>query len=86
MANQIVVKYYHNMFRKLFELDRSQARRFARLTFNQQKIAVEGIIQHLRASKHNDSNPDIHAIKEIIDGAQIGQRVFDRTSNDETIF
>lgn len=86
MANQIVVKNYHNMYSKLLELDRSQARRFARLTFNQQTIAVEGIIEHLRASKHNGSNPDILAIKEIIDGAQIGQRVFDRTSNDETIF
>jgi hypothetical protein len=85
MALQVVVKYYHKMFSKLFELDRSQARRFARLTFNQQTIAVEGIIEHLRASKHNRSNPDIHAIKEIIDGAQEEQRVFDRTSNDETI-
>ncbi len=82
MANEIIVKNYHKMYSKLFELDRIQARRFARLTFSQQKIAVEGIIKHLRASQKNDNNPDIHAIREIIDRALEKQRVFDGSSDE----
>ncbi len=86
MQAQSEVKYYQKMFSKLLELDKIQARRFAKLTFHKQRIAVEGIIKHLRASKNNGNDPDVFAIKEIIDGAQIGKRVFDRTSNDEEFF
>ena len=39
-------------------------------------IATEGIIRHLAACDRMDVNPDISAIREIIDDALSGKRVY----------
>jgi len=66
----------------IFEIDEIQARRFAKLSGTPQEIATEGIIRHLRACSRMDVNPDVAALREIIDDAQLGRRVFAETSND----
>ena len=39
-------------------------------------IATEGIIRHLAACDRMDVNPDISAVREIIDDALNGRRVY----------
>jgi hypothetical protein len=40
------------------------------------EIATEGIIRHLRACDRMDVNPDTSAVREIIDDALNGRRVY----------
>lgn len=53
-----------------------QARRFARLTGTANEIATEGIIRHLAACARHDVPPDFRAIREIIDDALNGDRIY----------
>lgn len=53
-----------------------QARRFSHLTGTTLEIATEGIIRHLAACNRTDINPDVSAIREIIDDALNGRRVY----------
>ncbi|MBK9164758.1 MAG: hypothetical protein IPM21_12790 [Acidobacteria bacterium] len=67
---------------RILQIDHIQARRFAKLQGETVDIASEGIIRHLRACAKMDVNPDASAVREIIDDALNGRRVFAETSND----
>ena len=67
---------------RILQIDHIQARRFSKLTGETLEIATEGIIRHLRACARMDVNPDASAVREIIDDALNGRRVFAETSND----
>jgi hypothetical protein len=67
---------------RVLQIDHIQARRFSKLTGITLDIATEGIIRHLRACVRMDVNPDASAVREIIDDALNGRRVFAETSND----
>jgi len=67
---------------RILQIDHIQARRFAKLSGAPLEIASEGIIRHLRACARMDVNPDASAVREIIDDALNGRRVFAETSND----
>ena len=68
---------------RILQIDHIQARRFSKLTGETMEIATEGIIRHLRACARMDVNPDASAVREIIDDALNGRRVFAETSNDQ---
>ena len=67
---------------RILQIDHIQARRFSKLTGDAVGIATEGIIRHLRACARMEVNPDASAVREIIDDALNGRRVFAETSND----
>ena len=67
---------------RLKRIDHIQARRFSKLNGRPLNIATEGIVRHLRACDRMEVNPDISAVREIIDDALNGRRVFAETSND----
>jgi hypothetical protein len=67
---------------RILQIDHIQARRFTKLTGDSIEIATQGIIRHLRACARMDVNPDASAVREIIDDALNGRRVFAETSND----
>lgn len=67
---------------RILRIDHIQARRFSKLNGVALDIAVEGIVRHLRACDKMDVNPDASAVREIIDDALNGRRVFAETSND----
>ena len=67
---------------RILQIDHIQARRFTKLNGDSIDIATQGIIRHLRACARMDVNPDASAIREIIDDALNGRRVFAETSND----
>lgn len=67
---------------RILQIDHIQARRFTKLSGDSIDIATQGIIRHLRACARMDVNPDASAIREIIDDALNGRRVFAETSND----
>lgn len=68
---------------RILQIDHIQARRFSKLGGETMEIATEGIIRHLRACARMDVNPDASAVREIIDDALNGRRVFAETSNDQ---
>ena len=61
---------------RLKMIDHIQARRYSKLTGPALDIATEGIIRHLRACDKMDVNPDVAAVREIIDDALNGRRVY----------
>lgn len=67
---------------RVLQIDHIQARRLSKLAGDALDIASEGIIRHLRACARMDVNPDASAVREIIDDALNGRRVFAETSND----
>ena len=67
---------------RILQIDHIQARRFSKLSGEALEIASEGIIRHLRACARMDVNPDASAVREIIDDALNGRRVFAEVSND----
>ena len=67
---------------RVLQIDHIQARRLSKLAGDALEIASEGIIRHLRACARMDVNPDASAVREIIDDAINGRRVFAETSND----
>jgi len=64
---------------RLMRIDHIQARRFSKLTGMAFDIATEGIIRHLKACDRMDVNPETSAVREIIDDALNGRRVFAET-------
>ena len=64
---------------RLMRIDHIQARRFSKLTGMSLDIATEGIIRHLKACDRMDVNPETSAVREIIDDALNGRRVFAET-------
>ena len=67
---------------RILQIDHIQARRFSKLTGVTLEIASEGILRHIKACARLDCNPDSSAIREIIDDALNGRKVFASTSND----
>jgi hypothetical protein len=67
---------------RILRIDHIQARRYSKLTGVALDIATEGIMRHLRACDRMDVNPDTSAVREIIDDALNGRRVFAETSDD----
>ena len=67
---------------RLQRIDHIQARRYSKLSGSALTIATEGIMRHLRACDRMDVNPDTSAVREIIDDALNGRRVFAETSDD----
>jgi hypothetical protein len=67
---------------RLQRIDHIQARRYSKLGGTSLAIATEGILRHLRACDRMDVNPDTSAVREIIDDALNGRRVFAETSDD----
>ena len=67
---------------RIQRIDHIQARRYSKLMGVAAEIATEGIIRHLRACARMEVNPDASAVREIIDDALNGRRVFAETSND----
>jgi hypothetical protein len=65
---------------RLLRIDHIQARRYSKLTGVAYEIATEGIIRHLRACDRMDVNPETSAVREIIDDALNGRRVFAETT------
>jgi len=61
---------------RILRIDHIQARRYSKLTGVALEIATEGILRHLRACDRMDVNPDTSAVREIIDDALNGRRVF----------
>ena len=66
---------------RLMRIDHIQARRFSKLTGVAFEIATEGIIRHLKACERMDVNPETSAVREIIDDALNGRRVFAETQD-----
>ena len=67
---------------RILQIDHIQARRYSKLTEDAMEIATQGIIRHLRACARMEVNPHASAVREIIDDALNGRRVFAETSND----
>ncbi len=67
---------------RILRIDHIQARRFSKLGGVARDIATEGIVRHLRACDRMDVNPDTSAVREIIDYALNGRRVYAETSDD----
>jgi hypothetical protein len=65
---------------RILRIDHIQARRYSKLTGVAFEIATQGIIRHLRACDRMDVNPDTSAVREIIDDALNGRRVFAETA------
>ncbi len=65
---------------RILKIDHIQARRFSKLTGVALEIASEGILRHLRACDRMDVNPDTSAVREIIDDALNGRRVYAETT------
>lgn len=61
---------------RIYQIDPVQGKRFARLEGDAREIAVEGIIRHLKACLKLDVQPDYSAIREIIDDALTGKKIF----------
>ncbi len=69
---------------RIAQIDAVQAKRFSRLTGTALQISKEGIIRHLRACARSNANPDASALREIIDDALQGRKIFAET-NDDTL-
>ena len=67
---------------RILQIDHIQARRYSKLTDDAMEIATQGIIRHLRACARMEVNPDASAVRESLDDALNGRRVFAETSND----
>lgn len=67
---------------RLKNIDHIQARRYSKLMGSACDIATEGIIRHLRACARMDVNPDVAAVREIIDDALNGRRVYAESVDD----
>ena len=61
---------------RILRIDKAQARKFAKLYGPALEIATEGITRHLRACARSDVLPNRNAIREIIDDALNGRRIF----------
>ncbi len=70
---------------RLTGIDHIQARRYSKLNGVSLDIATEGILRHLRACDRMDVNPDVAAVREIIDDALNGRRVFAETHDDHSV-
>lgn len=66
---------------RILRIDHIQARRYSKLVGVAYEIATQGILRHLRACDRMDVNPDTSAVREIIDDALNGRRVYAETAD-----
>src|SRR3954463_10313851 len=71
------------LYERVLQIDHIQARRLSKLSGDALEIAAEGIIRHLRACARMDINPDSSAVREVIDDAIDGRRIFAKVNDDE---
>lgn len=64
------------MANRLELIDQVQARRYARLSGNALEIASDGLARYLRVCDRMAFDADSEALREIIDDALTGRRVF----------
>lgn len=69
---------------RILQIDHVQARRLGKLMGDARQIATQGIIRHLRACARMEVNPGADSIREIIDDALNGRRVFAESDNDHS--
>lgn len=67
---------------RIYQIDPIQGKRFSKLSGDALEIATAGIIRHLRACNRMDVPYDVSAIREILDDAGCGRRVFAVTNDD----
>jgi hypothetical protein len=77
----VIATETHPLTERLKMIDHIQARRYTKLGGTALDIATEGIVRHLRACDRMDVNPDVAAVREIIDDALNGRRVFAENFN-----
>lgn len=70
---------------RISRVDALQARRFEKLSGVTLNIASEGILRHLKACDRMNVEPDPAAIREIVDDALNGKRVFATTNEDNLL-
>ena len=68
---------------RIMRIDHIQARRYSKLGGVALEIAREGIVRHLNACDRMDVNPDTSAVREIIDDAINGRRVYAETPSEQ---
>jgi hypothetical protein len=61
---------------RVFQIDESEARRFAKLDPEALDIATEGIVRHFEACKNMGVRPDVSAIREVIEDATNGRAIY----------
>ncbi len=61
---------------RIKRLSLKEAKRYSKLTGRPNNIATEGIIRHLAARDRHDIPADYRAVKEIIDDALNGKRIY----------
>ena len=66
---------------RILRIDHIQARRYSKLAGVAFEIATQGILRNLRACDRMDVNPDTSAVREIIDDALNGRRVYAETAD-----
>ncbi len=64
-------------------IDSAQGRRFRLLRGEAKQIAIDGITRHFKACAKVGCSPDKGTLREVIDDAINGRRVFDELENDE---
>lgn len=65
-------------------IDKRYVNRYQHLNESQKAIANAGILRHLRACRRVGCSPDANAIREIIEDAIVGKRVYDIINDDES--
>jgi len=81
----LAVQRGFNLSERILRIDHIQARRYSKLSGEALEIATAGILRHLKACDKMDVNPDASAVREIIDDALNGRRVYAETSEDRLI-
>ena len=67
---------------RIYQIDPIQLRKFDKLKGVAQQIAAEGIIRHLKACDRMDVRPEPLSLREIMEDATVGRRIFAETNND----
>lgn len=67
---------------RIYQIDPIQARKFEKLSGAALEIASEGIIRHLKACARMEVLPEPSSLREIIEDANMGRRIFAETDND----
>lgn len=64
------------LLERLRDIDPIQARRYERLSGRAEEIAYHGIVRHFNACDRNGIDPDVAAVREIIDDALNGRAIY----------
>ena len=70
------------LYERILRIDRIQARRFGQLTGLALEIAVGGIIRHLKACERMGVEPEMTALREIMDDGIGGRSTWEKVNDD----